>query len=48
MFGKDVILSMNNIGKKPPNFIDAAFVSEQIANSDYKFDSGILYYNVFR
>ncbi|XP_045166275.1 ATP synthase subunit gamma, mitochondrial-like [Mercenaria mercenaria] len=48
LYGKDVILSMNNVGKTPPNFNDAAFIAEQITDAGFKFDSGTIYFNKFR
>ncbi|KAH3892237.1 ATP synthase subunit gamma, mitochondrial-like [Dreissena polymorpha] len=48
LFAKDVLTVCKNIGKKPPNFNDASFISEEITKTGYNFDAGTVYYNVFR
>jgi F-type H+-transporting ATPase subunit gamma len=47
-YGSDIVLSFNNIGKKPPTFLDAGYIAENILNLDMKFDIGNMYYNVFK
>jgi len=37
-----------NLGKKPPNFNDAVFIAEKLMELGYKYDTGVLYYNVFK
>lgn len=47
-YGKNVLMSFNNIGKKPPSFADAAFLSQSILELPYEYDVGTLYYNFFK
>ena len=48
LFPKDVLAVCKNIGKKPPNFNDAALITEQILDSGFNFEVGTMYYNVFK
>lgn len=48
LWGKNVLMSYNNIGKKPPSFTDAAFLSQSLLDLPYEYDVGTLYYNTFR
>ena len=41
-------MQFNDIGKKPPTFIDASIVANEILTSGYEFDFGEMYYNKFR
>jgi len=43
-----IMMSFNEVGKRPATFADASLVAKQIFDSGYKFDCGSLYYNVFR
>lgn len=47
-FPKNVLLSYNNFGKKPPSFADAEEVARDIIESGYNFDRGIVVYNKFK
>lgn len=47
-FPKNVLLSYNNFGKKPPSFADAQEVAKDIIESGYDFDKGIVVYNRFK
>lgn len=47
-FPKNVLLSYNNFGKKPPSFADAQEVARDIIESGYNFDTGIVVYNKFK
>ncbi|XP_033746027.1 ATP synthase subunit gamma, mitochondrial-like [Pecten maximus] len=47
-FAKNMLLSFNDIGKKPPLFQDAATVAQSILDSGFKFDVTTMYYNVFK
>jgi len=37
-----------DIGKKPPVFEDASRIALELLQTQYEFDFGQLYYNVFR
>jgi len=45
---ESIMMTFNEVGKKPPTFADASLVAREICDSGYKFDCGSLYYNVFR
>lgn len=47
-FPKNVLLSYNNFGKKPPSFDDAQEVARDIIESGYNFEKGIVVYNKFK
>ena len=47
-YSKNVLLSFNNIGKKPPSFLDAGFLAQSIMDIPYEYDVGNLYYNWFK
>lgn len=47
-YGQNVLVSFNNIGKKPPSFLDASFLAQSIIGLDYEYDVGTLYFNRFR
>lgn len=47
-FPKNVLLSYNNFGKKPPQFADAQEVARDIIESGYNFDKGHVIYNKFK
>lgn len=48
LYGKNIILSFSDFGKKPPIFDDAVQVANAILNCDYEFDKGILLFNRFK
>nr|ACI49708.1 hypothetical protein [Pectinaria gouldii] len=48
LFKDQILMHFSDIGKKPPTFIDAARVANEIINSGYEFDFGEMYYNTFR
>ncbi|KAH9510219.1 hypothetical protein Btru_043790 [Bulinus truncatus] len=45
---KDILISFNDYGKRPPNFNDAALVANTILNLDYKYDRATLIFNTFK
>ena len=47
-FPKNVLLTYNNFGKKPPSFADAQEVARDIIESGYNFDKGAVVYNKFK
>lgn len=48
MFGQNVVMHFTDVGKKPPTFVDATYIAQNILNSGYEFDHGIILYNHFR
>ncbi|XKL64197.1 hypothetical protein PGB90_004283 [Kerria lacca] len=46
LYGKNIVLVCNEVGRKPPTFLDAARIAEQI--SQYEFSSGKIVYNRFK
>lgn len=48
LFGKNIILACNEIGRLPPTFIDASKVADAILKSEYKFSSGEIVFNRFK
>lgn len=48
LYGRNIILACNEIGRLPPTFIDASKLADAILKSDYKFSSGEIVYNRFK
>nr|CAH7761601.1 unnamed protein product [Callosobruchus chinensis] len=48
LYGKNIILACNEIGRLPPTFIDASKLADAILKSEYKFGSGEIVYNKFK
>jgi len=48
LFKDNMLMHFVDIGKRPPVFEDAARVALELLQSQYEFDFGQLYYNVFR
>lgn len=48
IYGKNIILACNEIGRLPPTFIDASKLADAILKSDYQFSSGEIVYNRFK
>lgn len=48
LYGKNIILAGNDIGRLPPTFNDASKVADAILNSEYSFGSGQIVYNQFK
>lgn len=48
IYGGDILLSFNEIGKKPPVFADAAKIATEILDLDYNYDYANLYFNTFK
>ncbi|XP_046683154.1 ATP synthase subunit gamma, mitochondrial [Homalodisca vitripennis] len=46
LYGKNIILVANEIGRKPPSFLDAARIAQQ--TKDFNFTSGKIVYNRFK
>ncbi len=45
---KNMLLTFKEIGKKPPVFVEASFIAQQILNSGFEYDSAELVFNRFR
>lgn len=48
VYAKNVLFSVNDVGKKTLTFADASAISNQILASGYEFDSGEIIYNKFK
>ncbi|XP_056638776.1 ATP synthase subunit gamma, mitochondrial [Diorhabda carinulata] len=48
IYGKNIILACNEIGRLPPTFIDASKLADAVLKSDYKFSAGEIVYNKFK
>lgn len=46
LYGKNIVLVANEVGRKPPTFLDAARIAEQISRQEYS--SGKIVYNRFK
>ena len=47
-FGRSILFSVNDIGKKTPTFLDSATIANGILSSGYEFDSGEILFNRFK
>ncbi|KAJ7376047.1 ATP synthase subunit gamma, mitochondrial [Desmophyllum pertusum] len=43
-----LLMSFSEIGKRPPQFCEATFITQEILNSGFQFDMGEMYYNCFK
>lgn len=48
IYGKNIILAANEVGRLPPSFLDAAKLADAILKSEYKFGSGEIVFNRFK
>lgn len=48
VYPKNIILSVNDVGKKTVTFLDASVIANEILSSGYEFDSGDVLYNKFK
>jgi F-type H+-transporting ATPase subunit gamma len=48
VYAKNILFSVNDIGKKQITFIDASVIANSILSSGYEFDSGEIIYNKFK
>ncbi|EFA07448.1 ATP synthase subunit gamma, mitochondrial [Tribolium castaneum] len=48
MYGKNIIMACNEIGRLPPTFTDASKLADAILNSQYAFGSGQIVFNRFK
>lgn len=47
-FRNNILMHFTEIGRKPPLFVEANFVAEQILNSGFEYDSAEIVFNRFR
>jgi len=43
-----ILLSANEVGRKPPVFAEASLVAQEALNSGFNFKSGVIFYNHFK
>lgn len=48
LYAQNIMLVANEVGRKPPTFLDAAKLANAILNSGYDFNSGKIIYNKFK
>ena len=48
LFRNDILMHFVDIGKKPPAFEDASKIAQEILKTNYQFDVGHMYHNIFR
>lgn len=47
LYGKNIVLAANEIGRLPPTFLDASKLTNAIFNSGQTYSSGKIIYNKF-
>ncbi len=47
-YASNIMLSVNDVGKKNFTFTDASAITNQILSAGFEFDSGEIFYNKFR
>jgi F-type H+-transporting ATPase subunit gamma len=48
LYGKNILMVANEVGRLPPTFLDAARIANEIMKCGYEFTEGRLVYNKFR
>jgi F-type H+-transporting ATPase subunit gamma len=48
IYAKNILMSVNDVGKKTVTFLDASLIANEILASGYEFDSGEILYNRFK
>jgi len=48
IYGKNIILAANEIGRLPPTFLDASKLADAIIKSEYTYGAGQIIYNRFK
>ncbi|KAK0179871.1 hypothetical protein PV327_005582 [Microctonus hyperodae] len=48
LFAKNILFVANEVGRRPPTFIDASKIANEIMNSGYSYGSGQIVFNRFR
>jgi len=46
--GEKILFCVNDVGKKPPSFVDASNIAAAITSSGYEYDFGLMYFNRFK
>jgi len=46
--GENILMHFHEIGRKPPTFIDASTIAQEVLNCGFEYDFAEMYYNVFR
>ncbi|XP_046369541.2 ATP synthase subunit gamma, mitochondrial-like [Haliotis rufescens] len=47
-YPKNILMSFNDIGKRPPVFADATLIASAMLESGYKYDHGTMIFNIFK
>lgn len=47
-FGQNFLMVANEVGRKPPTFLDASKIARAIINSGYEFSAGKIVFNRFK
>ena len=48
VYSSNILMSVNDVGKKTITFMDASSIANEILSSGYEFDSGEILYNRFK
>lgn len=48
LYSKNILIVANEVGRKPPTFLDASKVASTVLTSSYEFSSGKIVYNRFK
>ena len=48
VYAKNILFSVNDVGKKTITFQDASAIANQLLNSGFEYDSGEIIYNQFK
>lgn len=48
VYAKNILFSVNDVGKKAITFLDASLIANKILSSNFEFDSGEVLYNRFK
>ena len=47
-FPRNLLMHFSDIGKKPPRFVEASYVAQQVLDSGVEYDSAELIFNKFK
>ena len=48
VYASNILLSVNDVGKKAITFLDASIIANEIISSGYEYDTGEIIYNKFK
>ncbi|XP_017142547.1 ATP synthase subunit gamma, mitochondrial [Drosophila miranda] len=48
LYGKNILMVANEIGRLPPTFLDASKIAHEVLNTGYEYTEGKIVYNKFR